>query len=132
MPNRDGSLRERALLGAQAHRTRTRDPAHGAAVRQTVPEDQQERPQRRGGYLRGGSTAQHALRARYCKSAKQQALLALRCARSGGVKARTAQANQIRGVLSEFGIVLPQVITRLRTRVLSNYWVDADHTASRQ
>src|SRR5437899_652642 len=51
------------------------------------------------------------------KSAEQQALLALHCARSGGVKARTAQANQIRGVLSEFGIVLPQVITRLRNRL---------------
>ena len=48
------------------------------------------------------------------KSAEQQALLALHRARSGWVKARTAQANQIRGLLSEFGIVLPQGITRLR------------------
>ena len=51
------------------------------------------------------------------KSAEQQALLALHCARSGWVKARTAQANQIRGLLSEFGIVLPQGITRLRHRL---------------
>lgn len=49
------------------------------------------------------------------KSAEQQALLALHRARSGWVKARTAQANQIRGLLSEFGIVLPQGITRLRS-----------------
>lgn len=48
------------------------------------------------------------------KSAEQQALLALHRARSGWVKARTAQANQIRGLLSEFGIVLAQGITRLR------------------
>jgi transposase len=48
------------------------------------------------------------------KSAEQQGLLALHCARSGWVKARTAQANQIRGLLSEFGIVLPQGIARLR------------------
>jgi transposase len=51
------------------------------------------------------------------KSAEQQALLALHCARSGWVKARTAQANQIRGLLSEFGIVLPQGITRLRNQL---------------
>jgi len=48
------------------------------------------------------------------KSAEQQALLALHCARSGWVKARTAQANQIRGLLGEFGIVVPQGIARLR------------------
>jgi transposase len=48
------------------------------------------------------------------KSAEQQALLSLHCARSGWVKARTAQANQIRGLLGEFGIVVPQGIARLR------------------
>jgi transposase len=51
------------------------------------------------------------------KSAEQQALLALHRARSGWVKARTAQANQIRGLLSEFGIVLPQGLARLRTQL---------------
>ena len=48
------------------------------------------------------------------KSAEQQGLLALHCARSGWVKARTAQSNQIRGLLGEFGIVVPQGIARLR------------------
>jgi transposase len=47
------------------------------------------------------------------KSAEQQGLLALHCARSGWVKARTAQANQIRGLLSEFGIVMSLGIARL-------------------
>src|SRR5262249_3307369 len=51
------------------------------------------------------------------KSAEQQALLALHCARSGWVKARTAQANQIRGLLGEFGIVVPQGIARLRSAI---------------
>ena len=51
------------------------------------------------------------------KTAEQQALLALHRARSGWVKARTAQANQIRGLLSEFGIVLPQGIARLRSQL---------------
>jgi len=44
------------------------------------------------------------------KNAEQQAVLALHRARQGFVKARTAQANQIRGLLAEFGIVLPQGI----------------------
>jgi transposase len=51
------------------------------------------------------------------KTAEQQALLALHCARSGWVKARTAQANQIRGLLGEFGIVLPQGLARLRSQL---------------
>jgi transposase len=44
------------------------------------------------------------------KTAEQQAVLALHRARQGFVKARTAQANQIRGLLAEFGIVIPQGI----------------------
>ena len=41
------------------------------------------------------------------KSTEQQAVLALHRARPGFVKARTAQANQIRGLLAEFGLVIP-------------------------
>lgn len=37
-----------------------------------------------------------------------QSRLSVHRARQGLVKARTAQANQIRGLLSEFGIVMPQ------------------------
>ena len=40
------------------------------------------------------------------KSADQQALLALHRARAGFVQARTAQGNQIRGLLGEFGCVV--------------------------
>ena len=42
------------------------------------------------------------------KTPEQQAVLALHRARAASVKARTAQSNQIRGLLSECGIVLPQ------------------------
>jgi transposase len=42
------------------------------------------------------------------KTAEQQAILALHRARQGFVKARTAQANQLRSLLAEFGIVVPQ------------------------
>jgi len=47
------------------------------------------------------------------KTAAQQAVLALHRARQGFVKARTAQANQIRGLLAEFGIVMPQGIAHV-------------------
>lgn len=42
------------------------------------------------------------------KTPEQQSLLSVHRARTGFVKARTAQINQIRGLLAEFGIVLPQ------------------------
>ena len=41
------------------------------------------------------------------KTVEQQATLALHRARQGFVSARTAQSNQLRGLLSEFGIVMP-------------------------
>lgn len=44
------------------------------------------------------------------KSVEQQTVLSLHRARSGLMKARVAQANQIRGLLAEFGIVVPQGI----------------------
>ncbi len=41
------------------------------------------------------------------KSVEQQAILSVHRVRQGFVKARTAQANQIRGLLGEFGLVIP-------------------------
>lgn len=41
------------------------------------------------------------------KTGEQQAVLSLHRAREGFVKARTAQANQIRGLLAEYGIIIP-------------------------
>ena len=51
------------------------------------------------------------------KTAEMQAVLALHRARQGFVKARTAQANQIRGLLAEFGIVIPKGIGHIAKRV---------------
>ena len=51
------------------------------------------------------------------KNAEQQAMLSLHRAREGFVKARTAQANQIRGLLAEFGIVLAAGIRNVPKRV---------------
>ncbi|MBV6271862.1 IS110 family transposase [Alcaligenaceae bacterium CGII-47] len=51
------------------------------------------------------------------KNVEQQAILAVHRVRQGLIKARTAQANQIRGLLSEFGLVLPVGISSVYQRV---------------
>lgn len=51
------------------------------------------------------------------KNVEQQAILSVHRARQGFVKARTAQANQIRGLLSEFGIIIPQGIQSIAKRM---------------
>ena len=51
------------------------------------------------------------------KTGEQQAVLALHRARQGFVKARTAQANQIRGLLAEYGIIIPQGIDNIAKRL---------------
>ena len=52
------------------------------------------------------------------KTAEQQAVLSVHRARQGFVKARTAQANQIRGLLAEFGMVIPQGIGHIATHLV--------------
>jgi transposase len=51
------------------------------------------------------------------KSIEQQSVLALHRARQGFVKARTGQANQIRGLLGEFGLVIPKGLVHIASRV---------------
>jgi len=51
------------------------------------------------------------------KNGEQQAVLSLHRARQGFVKARTAQANQIRGLLIEYGITIPQGIVHITKRI---------------
>ena len=63
------------------------------------------------------------------KNAEQQALLALHRARQGFVAARTAQANQIRGFLGEFGLVMPVGIRSLE-RKLPEFLEDAENGLS--
>lgn len=52
------------------------------------------------------------------KNIEQQSILAVHRVRQSFVQARTAQGNQIRGLLGEFGLVLPQGIHHLSQRVL--------------
>jgi transposase len=51
------------------------------------------------------------------KNGEQQAILSVHRARQGFVRARTAQANQIRGLLTEYGITLPQGISHVAKRL---------------
>ena len=60
------------------------------------------------------------------KTVEQQQILALHRLRSGAVKARTATANQLRGVMAEFGVVVPQGIGNLR-RALPLILEDAEN-----
>lgn len=63
------------------------------------------------------------------KNVEQQGLLAMHRARQGFVAARTAQANQIRGLLSEFGVVIPKGIGSLG-RHLPQILEDAENALS--
>ena len=60
------------------------------------------------------------------KTGEQQAILALHRARQGFIKARTAQANQIRGLLSEYGITIAQGIGHI-ARQLPEILEDGDN-----
>jgi len=51
------------------------------------------------------------------KTAEMQAVLALHRARQGFVRSRTAQANQIRGLLAEFGVAIPKGIAHVAKRL---------------
>ncbi|QFY44101.1 IS110 family transposase [Candidatus Methylospira mobilis] len=51
------------------------------------------------------------------KTVEQQGILSVHRARQGFVHARTAQGNQLRGLLSEFGIVIPNGISAVFRRM---------------
>ena len=63
------------------------------------------------------------------KNSEQQALLGLHRVRQGFVTGRTAQANQIRGLLAEFGLVIPVGI-RCIDRQLPAFLEDAENGLS--
>jgi hypothetical protein len=86
LADRHGGVRLGALLGARGAALRARGAADAAGVREGLRQAQQDRRAGRGGDLRGGGAA--GIRASF-------------------VAKRTAAANQLRGELSEFGIVAP-------------------------
>ena len=60
------------------------------------------------------------------KNIEQQAVLSLHRVRQGFISARTAQANQIRGLLSEYGIIIPQGISNI-TKLVPDLLEDASN-----
>jgi len=60
------------------------------------------------------------------KNVEQQAILSVHRARQGFVKARTAQSNQIRGLLAEYGIAIPVGISHI-TKDVPKIMEDGDH-----
>jgi transposase len=51
------------------------------------------------------------------KTIEQQAERSLHCVRQAFVKERTAAANRIRGLLAEYGLIIPQGISHITSRV---------------
>ncbi|MDN0077686.1 hypothetical protein QU481_23000 [Crenobacter sp. SG2303] len=51
------------------------------------------------------------------KQAEQSALLVAQRTRASFIKARTAQTNQLRGLLAEFGITIPGSLASLQQRL---------------
>jgi transposase len=54
------------------------------------------------------------------KTAEQQALLSVHRVRQGFVEERTATINRLRGLLSEFGVVLPLKAANVRRRAAAH------------
>ena len=63
------------------------------------------------------AVARPSMRFVLVKSVNQQAVLSMHRARQSFVRARTSQANQIRGLLSEYGLIIPQGINHIARRV---------------
>lgn len=61
------------------------------------------------------------------KTVEQQQVLAMHRVRSAMIKTRTALANQLRGLLAEFGLIIPQGLQHLR-RQLPDLLEDADNS----
>jgi transposase len=51
------------------------------------------------------------------KNVEQQAMLSLHRAREGFIGDRTATANRIRGLMAEFGLIIPQGIGHIRSKI---------------
>jgi transposase len=99
-------------------------PAFFGEIRQGLCQDQQERLERRRSDLRSGTASDHAIRCP--RVPEQKDLLALHRVRARLINERTALCCQIRGLLAEYGIVLPVTVPQLR-RELPRVLDDAEN-----
>jgi len=114
------------LIGLEAcsgaHEWARQFAAFGHTVRLMAPKF--VAPYRRGGKNDGNdaeaiceAVSRPSMRFVPVKSAEQQAVLSLHRVRQGFVEERTATLNRIRGLLAEFGHVLPQKAVEVRRRL---------------
>ena len=98
------------VLGIRAH-----GEAHGGEVRHPVPQERQERCNDAEAICE--AVARPNMRFVPVKSLEQQSDLTLHRVRQGFVEERTATLNRLRGLLAEFGHVLPVRAVEVHRRV---------------
>ena len=130
LPGGDGGVLERAPFGPQASRVGARHAADCGQLRHPLShgrQERQERRHRRRGDLRGRVAA--GMRFVPVKTCEQQGVMSLHRVREGLKEERTACINQIRGVLTEFGLVFGKSPKVLRA-VLADVIEDASNELS--
>lgn len=108
----NGSVRRELLLGARDWQARPSRAPNESTPGGTVRKEQQERPQRRGGDLRSREPAFDEI----CTGQEYRSAgpaVAPRV-RSQLIHSRTALANEIRGLLGEYGISISKELRVLR------------------
>ena len=108
-------MRQCALLGAHATKLRPHGALDVATVRQAYVKSNKNDVADAEAICE--AVARPNMRFVPVKSVEQQAVLSLHRVRQGFVKARTAQANQIRSLLGEFGLIMPAGISHIAERV---------------
>ncbi len=126
--DRHGGMRQRASLGAQA--AGARPHVRLMAPQFVKPYVKTNKNDAADAEAICEAVARPNMRFVPVKNIEQQAVLALHRVRQGFVKARTAQANQIRGLLGEFGLIMPQGIGYIAKRV-PTLLEDASNRAAR-
>lgn len=115
MPDRHGSLRQRTPLGEELE-------GYGHTVKLMAPQFVKPYVKTNKNDMADAEAICEAvgrpnMRFVARKTVEQQAILSVHRARQGFVKARMAQANQIRGLLSEFGVAIPQGIGQIMKQI---------------
>src|SRR5450631_3958260 len=108
-------MRQHTLLGSPIWRARPSSKNNEPAVCEAVSQERQN--DRNDAEAICEAVSRPSMRFVAVKTVAQQSVLALHRSRQGFVQARTAQGNQLRGLLGEFGIVFPQGICHIQSKL---------------
>jgi transposase len=125
---RDGGLWRRASLGADAHRSRSHGEIDCRRSGQTLREKGKKNDAADAAAICEAASRPDA-KFVPVKTVQQQGILALHTARSLLVKQQTMLANAMRGLATEFGVIVPKGIRKLDELMTL---VNADDTISKQ